>query len=72
MNAPDQRQIEAVDDRTAEILKKKTPAERLQIGFALWTSARKMLLSHIGNIHPEWSQQDVEREVARRMSHGAV
>ncbi len=68
----DPRQVEVVDDRVAEVLKRKTPAERLQIGFNIWISARSMLLSHIRHTHPEWSRQDVEREVARRLLHGAI
>jgi hypothetical protein len=65
----DPRQVEVVDDRVAEILKSKTPAERLRIGFNMWISARRMLLSHIKDTHPDWSQQEVEREVARRLLH---
>jgi hypothetical protein len=65
-------QVEVIDDRVAEILKRNTPAERLRIGFDMWISARNMLLSHIQNIHPEWSQQEVEREVARRLLHGCI
>jgi hypothetical protein len=68
----DAKQVEVVDDQIAEILKRKTPAERLAIGFNMWISTRTMLLSHIKHTHPEWSQQDVEREVARRLLHGAV
>jgi hypothetical protein len=49
----DKNRIEVVDDMMAEVLRKKTPAERIAIGFGLWTSARKMLLSHLGSTHPE-------------------
>jgi hypothetical protein len=65
-------QIEVVDDQMAEVLKGKTPAERLRIGFNMWISVRKMLLSHIAHSHPDWSRQEVEREVARRLLHGAI
>ena len=68
----DMRQIEVVDRRIADVLRAKTPAERLQIAFSIWISTRRMLLSHIGHTHPDWSRQDVEREVARRLLHGAV
>lgn len=66
------RQIEVVDDLVAEILRKKTPGERLRIGFEMWMSARRMLLAHIRHIHPEWSQQETEKEVSRRFLHGTV
>ena len=68
----DLRQIEVVDRRMADVLKAKTPAERLHIGFNIWISTHRMLLSHIGHIHPDWSRQEVEREVARRLLHGSV
>jgi hypothetical protein len=61
-------QIEVVDDAMAEVLRRKTPAERIRIGFALWTSARDMLSSHLKKTHPEWSIEMIKKEVARRLS----
>jgi hypothetical protein len=66
------RQIEVVDDLMAEILRKKTPAERIQIGFKMWTSARKMLTAHLKSTHPEWDDKQISQEVAKRLSHGIV
>ena len=68
----DLRRIEVIDDQMAEVLRKKTPAERLRIGFNIWISTRRMLLSHISSTHPEWSREEVEHEVARRLLHGAL
>ena len=68
----DPGQIEVVDDAMAEILRRKTPAERIRIGFALWTSARDMLMTHLKKTHPDWNDERVAKEVARRLSHGAV
>jgi hypothetical protein len=34
--------------------------------------ARQMLLTHLRNKHPDWSEPQVSREAARRLSHGAV
>jgi hypothetical protein len=68
----DPRRIEVVDDKMAEVLRNKTPAERLRIGFNMWISTRRMLLSHLSNIHPEWSREEVEREVAKRLLHGSL
>jgi hypothetical protein len=65
-------QIEVVDDAMAEILRHKTLAERIRIGLALWTSARDMLIAHLKRTHPDWSIEMVQKEVARRLSHGAV
>jgi hypothetical protein len=68
----DKNRIEVVDDMMAEVLRRKTPAERISIGFGLWTSARKMLLSHLGSTHPEWDAERLTKEVAKRLSHGVV
>jgi predicted NBD/HSP70 family sugar kinase len=67
----DQGQIEVVEEAMAEVLRQKTPAERIRIGFGLWTSARKMLRSHLKNTYPEWDDQRIDQELARRLSHGA-
>jgi len=61
-----------VDDETARILRGKTGAERLAMASAMYVSARRMLLSHLAAQHPDWSEEQVAREAARRLSHGAV
>ena len=68
----DPKQIEVPDTLMVEVLRRKSPPERLLIGFNIWVSAHNMLLTHIQHTHPNWSQSEVEHEVARRMSHGAV
>ena len=68
----DRGQIEVMDEIMAEVLRAKTPAERLRIGFGFWTSAQQMLQTHLATRHPDWDATRVSREVARRLSHGAV
>lgn len=68
----DPRRIEVMDEAMAEVLRRKTPAERIGIGFALWTSAQRMLRVHLASSHPDWDEARIHREVARRLSHGAV
>jgi len=68
----DRGQIEVVDDAMADILRQKTPGERIRIGFKLWTSARNMLRVHLRRSHPEWSAEVIEKEVVRRLSGGIV
>jgi hypothetical protein len=65
-------QIEVLDDEMAEVLRRKTEAERLQIANAMWESARKILLGVVRDEHPDWPEQQVQAAVARRLSHGAV
>lgn len=68
----DPGQIEVLDDAMAEVLRRKEPWERLAIGFALWRDSRRMLDHHLRTTHPDWTDEQVTREVARRMSHGTV
>jgi Rv0078B-related antitoxin len=65
------RTIEIVDDRVVEILRSKTPAERLAIADGMWSFARQMIRAIQAREHPDWSDGEIDREVARRMSHGA-
>ncbi len=63
---------EVVSDEMAAILRNKTPAERLKIAFDMWDFARGMIARIAKMEHPDWSDAEIERHVARRMSHGAV
>jgi Rv0078B-related antitoxin len=65
------RTMEIVDDRVAEILRSKSPAERLVIADGMWRFARRMIREIIVREHPDWSEAEINRQVARRMSHGA-
>lgn len=68
----DPRQIEVMDPDMVPVLRRKTPAERLQNSFAIWESACSMLQAHLSHTHRDWTPERVRREVAHRMSHGAV
>jgi hypothetical protein len=60
--------IEIVDSRMAAILRQKTEAQRLQIAWGMWKSARQMLGELLRVQRPDWSTPEIEREVARRLS----
>jgi len=64
--------IEIIDDAMVDVLKRKSPTERLQIAFGLWRSARYQLQNQLQSLHPDWDRDKLNREVAKRMSHGAV
>lgn len=64
--------IEVISEEMAAVLREKTGAERLAIASRLYSSARKMLVNHLRATYPEWDEHQIEREVARRLSHGAV
>jgi len=64
--------MEILDDAMAEILRRKTPAERLAIANGMWKFAREMLRANIAREHPDWTNEEVNRLTARRLSHGAI
>ncbi len=69
----DRRSISQFDFMEAEmvrILRTKSDREKFEIGAAMWRSARDMLRSHLRGEHPEWSDDQVNREVARRLAGG--
>ena len=61
-----------ISPEMAAIYRRKTPTERLQIGFGMWRAARKLVAAGVRHQHPDWSDDNVTREIARRMSHGLV
>jgi len=65
------RKIDIMDDEMARILRGMTGAERLQIADRMFTSARRMIASHLAAEHPDWDQERIERETSRRISHGS-
>ena len=67
----DPQKIEVLDDAVAAVLRQKTAAERLAIGHGLWAFARDLVLNVVCGEHPDWTEAEVRREVARRLSHGA-
>ena len=64
--------FEMIDDAMADVLRQKTCVERLRIATRLWKSARVVIGGAIRMEQPEWSDEQVNREIARRMSHGVV
>ena len=66
----DAGQIEVVDDASARIYASKSPAERLKIASGMWRSAKRLLTLAVKSQNPQWSEQQVCREVIRRLSHG--
>jgi hypothetical protein len=63
----DLRRIEVVDDATAEILRRKTPAERFAIVSDMIESAHRTLDAHIRAMCPHWTDEQVREEKSRRL-----
>jgi hypothetical protein len=70
--AVEERNIEIIGDVIAKILREKTPQQRLAIAFNLWTSAKKQLINFLRAEHPDWSDSMIQKEVAKRLSHGVI
>jgi hypothetical protein len=66
------RKLEVVDDEMARVLRGMTGAERLKIADRMFSSARRMIASHLASEHPDWDQERIEREASKRISHGSV
>ncbi len=64
------RQIEIVDREMATILAQKSEAERLQIAWGMWRSARNMLTRLVQAENNELSADEVQAEVSRRLASG--
>ncbi len=64
--------LDVVDDRMAEVLRLKSPTERLAIAHGMWAHARRLMTSTIQHEYPDWPESQVSEEIARRLSHGAV
>ena len=58
---------EVVDDEIADILRRKSPAERIQLTCDANDAARHMMAAGIRYANPNWSEDKIQQEVARRM-----
>jgi ABC-type transport system involved in cytochrome bd biosynthesis fused ATPase/permease subunit len=67
----DRGQIEVVDDRVAEILKTKSGRERLNMVWDAWTFFEKTVRAYLKNRHPEWTDEQIQKEIVRRVTHGS-
>ncbi len=66
----DKGQIEVVDDKVAEILRKKTGQERLKMVWDSWTFFCQRIEAHLRGIHPEWTREEIQKEIAKRVLYG--
>ena len=63
----DAGQIEVVDDAVAEVLRRKTAAERVAMALDANRTMRLLIEAGVRNRNPQWSHAQVMQEVARRM-----
>jgi hypothetical protein len=61
------RRIERLHPVVADILRGKTPEERLRMAFDANRFVRARLRAHLRYEHSDWSDHQIEAEIARRM-----
>jgi Rv0078B-related antitoxin len=59
--------FEVVDEEMARVLRAKTGAERLEIAWRMFASARRMLESHLRSENPDWNERQIRAEAVRRL-----
>lgn len=68
----DPARIELLDPAMVQVLKNKTPAERLAMVFASNRTMRLRLEGHLRTHHPDWADERIQQEIALRMSGGTA
>jgi len=66
----DSGQIEVIDDKIAEIMKMKSGQERLNMVWDAWTFFEKRIRAYLRNIHPDWTEEQIQKEMVRRVAYG--
>lgn len=64
---PTVERIEAVHPEVARALRAKSGMERLRLAHETWELVRDRLATYLAATHPEWRQEEIERQVARRL-----
>ena len=66
----DRGQIEVVDNTVAEVLRRKTPAQRIEMALMANRFVRLRIEGHLRTLHPDWDGARIQAEIARRMLLG--
>ncbi len=65
------KKIETIDDEMLPFLRAMSGVERLQVANRMYLSACRMLTHHLTAEHADWSVEQVQAEVARRIALGS-
>ena len=64
------RGFEVVDDAMAEVLRAKSPAEKVAMICAANRTARSLAAAGVRYSHPEWNEDQIQLEVIKRVCGG--
>lgn len=64
---PGIERIETVDHAVARALRVMSRMERLRLGHECWETTRDRLAAYFAYRHPEWSPDEIRRQVALRL-----
>ncbi len=62
--------IEVLDDEMVAVLRNKTPAQKIAMVAAAHRTARMLARAGVRHLHPDWSEEQIQLEVLRRMTRG--
>ncbi len=65
------RDVEVVDDQLAEVLRRKSPAEKVEMVAAANRTARLLAAAGVRFQHPDWNDAQIQAEVIRRVTGGS-
>lgn len=60
--------VEVIDDATAAMYRALTPAQRVAIACDAHDTARAMTAARLRQLHPDWPEERVRTETARRLT----
>ena len=63
----DPRNIEVIDEKTVEFFSKKTGGQRMLMAAQMFETARMLIRSNIVSIHPDWNEEQIRKELYRRL-----
>jgi hypothetical protein len=69
---PELPPFDVPDDATVEVLRRMTPLQRLTVANNMWVGARKAIECMLRSDHPDWDDEQVRREIGRRMLRGSI
>jgi hypothetical protein len=64
--------VEGVDPQVARALRRLSGMERLRLAHETWELVCERLAAYLAARHPEWTREEIQQNVARRMLHDSA